>query len=152
MNTRLPAVLAVGLAWVVATPARAQGEGDRWERQVRAQLERATASLGTRGAVRSFAPRVGTLDTDESESFTLTLQAGVSYVVVGTCDEDCERLGLVLSDLSSHDLAADRTSENAPVVRLTPRQTASYRLQVVMESCRVNPCRYGVALITPPAP
>src|SRR5438477_228497 len=152
MNTRLPAVIAVGLAWLVATPARAQGEGDRWERQVRAQLERATASLGTRGAVRSFAPRVGTLDTDESESFTLTLQAGVSYTVVGTCDEDCERLGLVLSDLSSHDLAADRASENAPVVQLTPRQTASYRVQVVMERCRVNPCRYGVALITLPAP
>ncbi len=152
MNARLPAVLAVGLACLVAPPARAQGGGDRWERQVRGQLEREKASLGTKGAVRAFAPRVGALDTDESESFTLTLQAGVSYVVVGTCDADCERLGLVLSDLSSHDLAADRTSENAPVVRLTPRQTASYRLQVVMESCRVNPCRYGVALITPPAP
>ena len=145
MNTRLPAVLAVGLAWLVTTPARAQGEGDRWVRQVRAQLERAKASLGTKA-------RVGTLDTGESESFTLTLQAGVSYTVVGTCDEDCDRLGLVLSDLSSHDLAADRTSENAPVVRLVPRETAAYRVKVVMERCRVNPCRYGVALLTLPAP
>ena len=145
MNTRLPAVIAVGLAWLVATPARAQGEGDRWVRQVRAQLERAKASLGTKA-------RVGTLDTGESESFTLTLQAGVSYTVVGTCDEDCERLGLVLSDLSSHDLAADRTSENAPVVRLTPPQTASYRVKVVMERCRMNPCRFGIALITLPPP
>jgi len=152
MNTRLPAVLAVGLALLVATPARAQGGGDRWERQVRGQLEREKASLGTKGAVRSFAPRVGTLDTDESESFTLTLQAGVSYVVVGTCDEDCERLSLVLSDLSSHDLAADRASENAPVVRFGPRETAAYRVKVVMERCRVNPCRYGVALLTLPAP
>jgi len=145
MNTRLPAVIAVGLAWLVATPARAQGGGDRWERQVRAQLERAKASLGTKA-------RVGTLDTGESESFTLTLQAGVSYTVVGTCDEDCERLGLVLSDLSSHDLAADRTSENAPVVRFVPRETAAYRVKVVMERCRANPCRYGVALLTLPAP
>jgi len=145
MNTRLPAVIAVGLAWLVATPARAQGEGDRWVRQVRAQLERAKASLGTKA-------RVGTLDTGESESFTLTLQAGVSYTVVGTCDEDCERLGLVLSDLSSHDLAADRTSENAPVVRIVPREGAAYRLRVVVASCRMNPCRFGVALLTLPAP
>jgi hypothetical protein len=72
--------------------------------------------------------------------------------MVGTCDEDCERLGLVLSDLSSHDLAADRASENAPLVRLMPSQTASYRVKVVMESCRMNPCRYGVALIILPAP
>ena len=145
MNTRLPAVLAVGLAWLVTTPARAQGEGDRWVRQVRAQLERAKASLGTKA-------RVGTLDTGESESFTVTLQAGVAYILVGTCDEDCERLSLVLSDLSSHDLAADRASENAPVVRFVPRETAAYRVKVVMERCRVNPCRYGVALLTLPAP
>ncbi len=119
---------------------------------MRGQLERAIASLGAKRAVRSLTARVGTLDTDESQSFTLTLQAGVSYIVVGTCDEDCERLSLVLSDLSSHDLAADRASENAPVVRLVPHQTASYRVKVVMESCRMNPCRFGVALITPPAP
>ena len=149
MSARLVAI-ALTPALLVVTPARAQG--DRWQRQVRGQLERAAASLGTRGAVRPLATRVGTLDTDESASFTLTLQAGVSYIVVGTCDEDCERLGLVLSDLSSHDLAADRASENAPLVRLTPSQTASYRVKVVMESCRMNPCRYGVALITLPAP
>jgi len=149
MSARLVAI-ALTPALLVVTPARAQG--DRWQRQVRGQLERAAASLGTRGAVRPPATRVGTLDTDESASFTLTLQAGVSYIVVGTCDEDCERLGLVLSDLSSHDLAADRASENAPLVRLTPSQTASYRVKVVMESCRMNPCRYGVALITLPAP
>jgi len=149
MNARL-AALAFAPALLVAMPARAQG--DRWERQVHRQLERAMTSLGEKGAVRSLAARVGTLDSDESESFTLPLQAGVSYVVVGTCDEDCERLGLVLSDLSSHDLAADRASENAPVVRLVPRQTASYRVKVVMERCRMNPCRFGIALITLPAP
>ncbi len=149
MNVRVTVALA--LASVFATPA-ALAQGDRWERQVRGQLERAMASLGARGAGKSVAARVGTLNTDESESFALTLQAGVSYIVMGTCDEDCERLGLVVSDLLSHDLAADRASENAPIVRLTPRQTASYRVKVVMESCRMNPCRYGVALITLPAP
>jgi len=150
MNTRLTAAFSFAPALLVASPARAQG--DRWDRQMRGQLERAVASLGAKGAVRSLAVRVGTLDTDESTSFTVTLQAGVSYVVLGTCDDDCERLGLVLSDLSSYDLAADRASENAPLVRLTPRQTASYRVKVVMESCRMNPCRFGVALLTLPAP
>ena len=149
MNARW-AALAFAPALLVAQPSRAQG--DRWERQVHRQLERATASLGAKRAVRPLGSRVGELDTDESESFTVTLQAGVSYIVVGTCDEDCERLSLVLSDLSSHDLAADRASENAPAVRLVPRQTAPYRVKVVMESCRMNPCRFGIALITLPAP
>jgi hypothetical protein len=150
MNVRSAAAVALALGLLVPTPARAQG--DRWERQVRGQLERAAASLGAGGAARSLATHSGVLDTDESESLTLRLRAGVSYVVVGTCDEDCERLGLVLSDLSSHDLAADRASENAPVIRVTPRQTAPYRVKVVMERCRINPCRFGVALITLPAP
>lgn len=149
MNVRV--AVALSLTSVFVAPA-ARAQGDRWERQVRDQLERAAASLSARGPGQSFAPRLGVLNAEESESFTLTLQAGVSYIVVGTCDEDCERLGLVLSDLSSHDLAADRASENAPVVRLTPRETASYRVKAVMEDCRMNPCRYGVALITLPAP
>jgi hypothetical protein len=92
------------------------------------------------------------LDTDESESVTLTLQAGMSYLLVGACDEDCSRLGLVLSDMTSRELVADRARDNAPVVRVTPRETALYRVKVVMESCRMNPCRHGVALIVLPTP
>jgi len=149
MNVRA-VVIAFWPAVLLATPARAQV--DRWERQVHEQVERAAASLGASGIGKALTTHVGMLNTDESESFTLTLRAGISYVVVGTCDEDCSNLGLVLSDLSSHDLAADRASGNAPVTQLTPRETASYRVKAVMASCRVNPCRYGVAVITPLAP
>jgi hypothetical protein len=150
MNVRSAAAVAFALALLVATLARAQG--DRWERQVRNQLERAAASLGANGGAKPLATHAGMLNTAESESFTVTLRAGIAYDVVGTCDEDCSTLGLVLSDATSHDLAADRASENAPAVRLTPRETASYHVKVVMERCRVNPCRYGVALTPLPAP
>ena len=150
MNARVAGVMAFAPTVLAATLARAQG--DRWERQVRGQLERAAASLSARGAGQSRATLLGVLNADESESFTLTLQAGVSYIVVGTCDEDCERLGLVLSDLSSHDLAADRASDNAPVVRVTPRETASYRVKTIMANCRMNPCRYGLAVLSPRPP
>jgi hypothetical protein len=149
MNVRA-AVIAFWTAVLLATPARAQR--DRWERQVRGQVERAAASLGASGVGKAFAMHVGMLNTDESEAFTLTLGAGISYVVVGTCDEHCSKLGLVLSDLSSHDLAADRASGNAPVTRLTPRETGFYRVKAVMATCRMNPCRYAVAVFTPPTP
>ena len=150
MNVRDAVVMAFAPTVLVATVARAQGA--RWERQVRGQLERAAALLGARGAGKSLAARVGTLNTEESESFTLTLQAGVSYIVMGTCDEDCERLDLVLSDVTSHDLAADRASDNAPVVRVTPRETASYRVRTIMANCRMNPCWYGLAVLSPRPP
>src|SRR5207247_1965782 len=146
-----PEPVDTALATALKTPV---GEWtERWQRRFVPRLPLGpAASLGAKGVVRPLGSRVGELDTDESESFTVTLQAGVAYILVGTCDEDCERLSLVLSDLSSHDLAADRASENAPAVRLVPRQTAPYRVKVVMESCRMNPCRFGIALITLPAP
>lgn len=150
MTVRVAVAITVGTTVLMATPARPQG--DRWERQVRQQLERAAASLGARGAGRSLATSVGMLNTDEAEAFTLALQAGMSYAVVGTCDEDCEKLALVLADVTSHELAADCASDNVPVVRVTPRETASYRVKIVMVTCRLNPCRYGAAVLTLPAP
>src|SRR5437763_1480446 len=60
------------------------------------------------------------------------------------------RVGLVLSDLWSHAPAADRASENAAVVRVVPHQPACYGVKVVMERCRMNPCRFGAALPTLP--
>ena len=96
--------------------------------------------------------RFGTLNSAESDSLTVTLHAGTAYVVVAACDEDCAKLGVTLSDLKSHDLGADHASDHAPVLRLTPVETASYRVRVVMETCQLNPCRYGIAVLTPPTP
>ncbi len=128
MNARLT-VIAFAAALLVASPARAQG--DRWERQVHRQLERATASLGAKGVVRPLGSRVGELDTDESESFTVTLQAGVSYIVVGTCDEDCERLSLVLDgvlpgegrdgELPHESLSLRRRADHSPSTLMITR-------------------------------
>jgi len=145
-------VLGVALAFTAlpATPARAQG--DRWEREVRAQLGRAAGSFDRGVGGTSVATRIGMLNTAESDSLVLTLHAQTAYVFVAACDEDCSRLSLTLSDLRSHDLAVDRATDHAPAVRLTPVTTASYRVRVVMETCQKNPCRYGIAVLTPPAP
>jgi hypothetical protein len=150
MSLRAAAWLALGSAALVTTGARAQG--DRWERQVRAQLARAAESLDPEARRKPVTPRIGTLNTAESDSLTLTLHAGSRYVVLAACDEDCASLSLRLSDLESHDLAVDRASDHAPVLRLTPLETATYRVKIVMEACQMNPCRYGIAVLTPPTP
>jgi hypothetical protein len=150
MNTRAIVWFAFASTALMTPAARAQG--DRWERQVRAQLGRAAESLDPGTGRKAVTTRIGTLNTAESDSLTLTLHAGTAYVVVAACDQDCFRLSLRLSDLRSHELAADRASDHAPVVRVIPAETASYRVRIVMEICQMNPCRYGVAVITPPAP
>jgi hypothetical protein len=150
MKTRMAVGVTLALTALAATVARAQG--DRWEREVRAQLGRAAESLDRDAGRASVASRIGMLNVAESDSLILTLHAETVYVVVAACDEDCSKLTLGLSDLKGHELALDRASDHAPVVRLTPSETASYRVRVVMEACQKNPCRYGIAVLTPPAP
>ena len=150
MKPRVVLGVALALTALPGTPARAQG--DRWEREVRAQLGRATGSFDRGVGATSVAARIGMLNTAESDSLVLPLHAQTAYVFVAACDEDCSSLSLGLSDLKSHDLAVDRATDHAAAVRLTPVTTASYRVRVVMEACHKNPCRYGLAVLTPPAP
>lgn len=143
MKPRVVLGVALALTALPATVARAQG--DRWEREVRAQLGRAAEPFG-----RAVEPtRIGMLNTADSDSLVLTLHAQITYVFVAACDEDCSRLSLTLSDRKSHDLAVDRATDHPAVVRLTPVETAPYRVRVMMETCQQNPCRYGLAVLTP---
>ena len=145
-------ILGVVLTFTALAASGARAQGDRWERAVRTQLGRAAGSLDRGLGGTSVATRIGMLNAAESDSLVLSLHAHTAYVFVAACDEDCSSLSLALSDLKSHDLAVDRATDHAAAVRLTPVTTASYRVKVVMETCQMNPCRYGLAVITPPAP
>jgi len=90
--------------------------------------------------------RIRPLNGEESETFPVTLQGGVAYAVMGVCDEDCTNLHLVLANAAGSDVVADRSSENFPVLQLTPQVTMQYRVKVVMAACQMNPCWYGVAV------
>ncbi len=142
-----PLVVAAVLACGSGTAA---AQTNRWEGQVRDQLQRTLTSLGVAGAERPAAVRTGVLNAEESEWFAVTLSAGVSYAIVGVCDNDCSSLQLVLATPDRHELAIDRQSENFPVVRFTPTETRVFRVKVVMEACRVSPCWYGVAVTRGP--
>ena len=75
----------------------------------------------------------------------VALEAGVSYAIVGACDDDCGGLRIVLTRGGS-DVAIDRGAGNVTVVRFTPRITTSYDVKVTMSDCAVSPCWYGLAV------
>jgi len=140
------ATLAGVLVALTALPAPALTQGKRWERQVRAQLDRTITVLqgSSPGSVRIVT--VGPLNLEESESLVIQVHAGATYDIVGACDEDCSELHLLLSTASGNDLAVDRSSENLPVLRFRPRDSGAYRVRVTMAACRVSPCWFGVAI------
>jgi hypothetical protein len=139
------AVMVIAL-FALTPVALVHAQGNRWERQVREQLQRAAMTLQDRRAGPPQLTRTGPLNAEESVSFTVTLRSGVSYEIVGVCDNDCTSLGLTLATMSNNDIAADHSSENFPVIHFTPTATMEYRLKVVMEACRMSPCWYGVGV------
>jgi hypothetical protein len=141
-------VLGVGgLALALAAAAPAHPQTPHWSQQVREQLRRATSALGVKDAgPGTTPPRIGSLNGEESASFPVRLEGGVSYVVIGVCDNDCTDLQLVLSNSAKNEIASERSSENFPVLQFTPRETMQYQVRVVMAACQMNPCWYGVAV------
>ena len=138
--------------WIVAgsilvTLPLSMSAQNRWSRHVHDQLQRAINVAHAQAAESALLQKEGTLNQEESASFTVTLREGVSYSILGVCDEDCARLRLVLATLANSELALDRTSESFPVLQFTPSVTAQYRIRVGMEECRVNPCWYGAGVI-----
>lgn len=133
----MKALIAAMLLGLASRTAAAQTT--RWQRQVTEQLQRVSPHATTK--------KVGVLNLEESEEFTVTLTAGVSYSIMGVCDNDCSRLQLALTTPDHNDLVTDRRGENFPVVRFTPAETRAFRVKVVMEACQVSPCWYGVAVV-----
>ena len=139
------ALVVTTLACLGAIPVHAQT--NRWQQQVTSQLARAVASFRAQGFARQDLSRQAALNNEESETFLVTLQAGVPYSFVGVCDVDCEKLALTVSTATGNDLAVDQSSGALPVIAFTPTMTASYRVRVRMAACRMSPCWYGVAVL-----
>jgi hypothetical protein len=143
---RRSGTLGVIVVLVLAVRAPLRAQGNRWERQVSDQLQRTVASLRGKGVGGPDWTHIGPLNTEESESFPVTLRAGVAYLINGVCDNDCTSLHLGLANTAHNDLAVDHASENFPLLRFTPRETTRYWVKVTMAACQMNPCWYGVAI------
>lgn len=137
------------LALALLVPAGARAQSTRWERQAQERMDHATKALGVVGRADARLSTGGPLNSGESESHSVVLEAGVSYAIVGTCDHDCDRLGLVLAR-EGNDVTGDRGGGSVPIVRYTPPATMRIDVKVRMIECRVSPCWYQVIVFQLP--
>ena len=145
MTSQNRSVTLVVLLIGVAIPRSAVSQ-NRWEREVHGRLQRAVNAVTPNAGGAPLLTKTGELNEEEAETFLVTLERGVTYSILGVCDDDCSRLQLLLAT-QSNELAIDRNSETFPVLRFTPSATTVYRIRVVMEGCRWNPCWYAVAVV-----
>ena len=118
----------------------------RWEREVAARLDRAVSAVTAPPRAASVR-RTGTLNSGEASTVPATLVQGTAYAIVAVCDDDCSRLQLTLLTPNGSEIAKERNSESLPIVHFTPTTTQPYRIRVVMEGCRVNPCWYALGIV-----
>lgn len=135
--------VAVGMVGVLVAAAPPQ---DRWEQQVRTLLQRASNTTSSGGYVQTHDPYVGSLREGQNTSWTVRLNAGTEYRIVGVCDHDCSDVDLKLFNPAGTMVSEDVQTDDVPVLSVTPPATREYTVRAIMATCSANPCRYGVGV------
>jgi hypothetical protein len=121
---------------------------NRFEQQVRTQLDGVGQSLAAKGFELTTQVYTGELDEERNAEVSVRLRAGVRYAIVGVCDEDCKDLDLVLYNATGRELASDVQQDDVPVVEVTPDRDGVYMARAVMANCSAEPCSYGLGLFS----
>ena len=137
------ALAAVAAAFITTTAAAPQ---DEWVAQVRRLLQQAGKTFEDLGYSMTNGIYTGSLNNGRNEMVSLDLDIGTQYQIMGACDTDCSDLDLELYDPAGNKIDQDVEMDDAPIVAVTPRRSATYRVKVVMAACSAEPCRYGVAV------
>jgi len=137
--------LLVVLSAFLLLPAQASAQ-DEWEQQVLEQIEAISSVFAADGYVLDGSARTGTLGSTASASFSLILESGFDYMLVGACDVDCSDIDLMLFDEAGDEVDRDYEEDDAPVVMVEPSRTQSYSVHVYMADCTNEPCWYAVGV------
>lgn len=138
----MPRLLALGLVFALASSASAQSYSD----QVRLQLDAAQRALRGQGFSQTHDYEIDRLDEGTEDSFSIRLRADREYALVGACDNDCSDVDFWLYDENDNLIDSDTSTDDVPIVRVTPRWSGTFRIRVRMYECSVEPCVYGIGV------
>ncbi|HVK81754.1 MAG TPA: hypothetical protein VM915_14195 [Verrucomicrobiae bacterium] len=128
---------------LLASTASAQVP-DPHARELAQQLAQAETILADQGYGRAAGPFAGGLNQRDSRRYNVTLRAGQVYQIVGVCDTRCRDIDLRVYDPNNAVIAQDLLDDRVPVVRVRPRATGQYAIELSMFACGAQPCWYAV--------
>jgi hypothetical protein len=140
-----PTLLALACMFLILAPFRTTYGQNQYEQQVLQQLQQASSAFISAGYTPIIADG-GSLAQGETMTYTVTLQTGASYMLMGVCDQDCMDLDLALYDGYGYLISTDKTEDDLPVVDLTVATGGDFTLQVTMYQCSEAICYYGVGV------
>ncbi|MEP3422034.1 MAG: hypothetical protein ABJN35_09895 [Erythrobacter sp.] len=133
------ALIALG----AAAPTIAQST---YEQQVNRLLNLTQNLANSRGFSSSHARYNGQLRNGQERTVTLDLSAGVSYMMVAQCDNDCSDIDMWLYDENGNLIDEDVLVDDTPITEVTPIRNARFTLRTRMITCSVEPCYYGIGV------
>ena len=92
------------------------------------------------------------LDNDESAHFHFELPNNASYMVVASCDSDCQNVDLRLYDAYGNDSASETVVEgrSAMVAVLPGERSTTLHAEIRISTCEIEPCHIGVGVFGDP--
>ena len=112
------------------------------------QMALAEAASERAGYTRSNHDRqFDKLNSGETDSFNVNLRQGYKYKIIGVCDKDCKDLDFKLFDDNGNQVSSDSSADSMPIVDVSPKWSAKFKLQVKMYTCTQNPCFYGLTVM-----
>ena len=88
----------------------------------------------------------GMLAALESISLDVELSENMEYRVIGWCDADCSDVDLAVFDQNGREVDSDYLMDDLPILNFRATTTATWRLEVSMVDCRVEPCGWAVQI------
>jgi hypothetical protein len=145
MPSFIPRPLVIGAAALVALSAASPAAfANEYRDQLVAQLQQARA-LAKQAGMRTVAgPFFDQLDEGASETYTLPVQRGKTYLIGGVCDTDCSDLDIKILNDAGETIGEDTLEDDAPVVELVPSASGTVTIEVTMFACSAEPCHLAV--------
>jgi Caspase domain len=140
--TRRTTVMSLAALVALCAPVSVVAQGEAFD-QVERQFEVMDESLLDEGLYPTGEMLKGYLNAGETESVDVWLNAPGIFKIAGVCDNDCSDVDLVLFDPDGDKVAEDLLVDDVPIVNVQATSTGSYRLEVRMVTCSIEPCFWG---------
>lgn len=121
--------------------------GQDYTAQVKKQLSLVKAAGQSGGWQETHEDKFDNLSQGGANAFTVTLKKGMTYKIIGVCDNDCSDLDMTLYDENNNEISKDQKSDSMPMVEASPKWTGKFYLRTRMYACSNSPCFYGITIL-----
>jgi len=146
MRTALQFLLCLCCLFVASSSAVAQ---EAWQEQLTVQTKLKSgegyADLSTKGFSLVDVAKTEVIMANESSTSSVMLAPGSQYVIMGVCDNDCSDLDLALMK-GGMELDKDTTTDDWPILVVTPTSSPNYEVKVTMYACSTANCGYQLSV------